>query len=425
MHTKDVIKEIANNISEELKVTYDVESNYSDRKVPILDLKVGINNENKIEYHFYQKPMCNKTVILKNSAFSMNQKISSLTQECFRRLHNTSAKINEEIKIQILNEFMQSLHCSGYSENDRLNILKGGINTYIKLKCLELSGKRPFYRPNNFERIQRDSSKLKKKTNWFKSDNCESKFKSVLFVDATPGDRLLKMIKSTENQYKIAEDKRIKIVSRAGVKLVNIFERKNPFAKSENECDCGLTDENDRSETRTCKCRINSVSYQAKCITCESQGINKIYDGETARNLLIRSNEHMNDLKNGKTNSFMKKHIEKDHQGIAEGVKFAWKVLMKHRKPLRRQLHEAVNIKNKPSNENLNSKSEFHGQRINRVHLEKKYDCKTCGTLESSKQNLDIHVKKFHKSIKCLQCEEMCFGESGLKEHMKTLHIIA
>ena len=98
---------------------------------------------------------------------------------------------------------------------------------------------------------------------------------------------------------------------------------------------------------------------------------------------------------------------------------------MKHRKPLRRQLHEAVNIKNKPSNENLNSKSEFHGQRINRVHLEKKYDCKTCGTLESSKQNLDIHVKKFHKSIKCLQCEEMCFGESGLKEHMKTIHIIA
>merc|ERR1711954_264825 len=135
---------------------------------------------------------------------------------------------------------MLALHFSGYSENERLLILKGGINTYKKLKSLELVQKRPFYRPNNFQKISRKNTKTEKKTNWFKKDVSDSKFKSVLFIDATPGDKLLKMIKNTEEKFKIADDKRIKIVSRAGVKLINIFEKKNPFAKTEKECDCGL-----------------------------------------------------------------------------------------------------------------------------------------------------------------------------------------
>ena len=68
--TMDNIKEVANNICTELEVTYDVESNYSDIMVPILDMKVRINENNKIAYHFYQKPMKNKSVITKTSAFS-------------------------------------------------------------------------------------------------------------------------------------------------------------------------------------------------------------------------------------------------------------------------------------------------------------------------------------------------------------------
>ena len=81
------------------------------------------------------------------------------------------------------------------------------------------------------------------------------------------------MIKETEEKFKIAEDKRVKIISRAGVKLLNIFEKKNPFAKTEKECNCELIETEKRSETKICKCRVNSVSYQAKCTNCELNGL--------------------------------------------------------------------------------------------------------------------------------------------------------
>ena len=170
------------------------------------------------------------------------------------------------------------------------------------------------------------------------------------------------------------------------------------------------------------KCRTNSVSYQAKCTNCDSQGKTKVYDGETARNLVVRSREHLNDLKNGKVNSFMKKHIDTDHEGNAEGVTFTWKVLMKHRKPLRRQLHEAVNINNKPSNENLNSKSEFHSQRIKRINLENQYNCKICGSMASSLHQVKEHERKFHTLFNCTECQQTCYGECGLREHIKNFH---
>ena len=51
-------------------------------------------------------------------------------------------------------------------------------------------------------------------------------YNSVLFEDATPGDEVLKMMKYTESIYKIADDKRIKVVSRAGTKLVHILKKK-------------------------------------------------------------------------------------------------------------------------------------------------------------------------------------------------------
>ena len=63
----------------------------------------------------------------------------------------------------------------------------------------------------------------------------------------------------------------------------------------------------------------------------------------------------------------MKKHIDKDHEGNVEGVKFTWKVLMKHRKPLRRQLHEAVNIDNKSPGEKLSSKRNFTKDQKNKL----------------------------------------------------------
>ena len=129
-----------------------------------------------------------------------------------------------------------------------------------------------------------------------------------MFVEATPGDTLLKMLKVTEETFKIAEDKRIKFISKAGTKLIHLFERKNPFEVNCNEEDCPPCETID-DPNKLSKCRMENVSYQAKCLTCELVGKNRIYDGETARNLHIRSKEHLYDLKTKNPNLYANKGL--------------------------------------------------------------------------------------------------------------------
>ena len=419
------MKTLADDISPNIKVTYDIPSNNQDNKVPILDLKAGINSDGKIEYIFFKKSVASNLVTLRSAAFPKKQKLTNLTQQCFTRLHNTSEKADDEVKISILNDFMYELKSSGYSETERLTILEGGINTYKNLKLKELQGLRPFYRPNEFQREIRKKAKDRKKTDWFKGKNGDDKYKSVMFVDATPGDKLLKMVRDTEDKYKIAEDKRIKVVSKAGPKLMNLLERNNPFNKNCDDKDCPPCSTLDPSDKKPSKCRVNNVSYEGKCKTCALQGKCRSYTGETSRNLHVRSKEHVKDLLSGNKNSWMSKHINLEHGGNKEGVEFTWKVLKVHPKPLQRQLHEAVVIKNKKDEDSLNSKSEFNSQRIKRISLDKNManlNCDICGSKCNTIEEKIAHTAKFHKRYKCQKCEYLSFGTSGLDEHVLVKH---
>ena len=99
-------------------------------------------------------------------------------------------------------------------------------------------------------------------------------------------------------------------------------------------------------------------------------------------------------------------------------------MLRKHNKPLQRQLQEAVRIKNKPKDENLNSKSEYHGQRIKRITVDGSddHDCKVCGAIFQSKSDFYDHFQKFHKRFICEKCNYKSFGKSGLSEHTRIVH---
>ena len=107
------------------------------------------------------------------------------------------------------------------------------------------------------------------------------------------------------------------------------------------------------------KCRKQNVTYQSKCVTCEREGRQRVYDGETARNLYERHKEHCKDYAKKSENSFMRKHVDNEHEGNGENVEFQWKVTGTFKKPLQRQLTEAVKISRKPNEENLNSKNEW------------------------------------------------------------------
>ena len=89
----------------------------------------------------------------KDSAMPIRKKIEFLSQEAFRRLHNTKSELHESEIVSILNKFMGQLKMSGYSEQDRYEILKSGFNHYNKLQSQQVEGIRPFYRSRNFNLI--------------------------------------------------------------------------------------------------------------------------------------------------------------------------------------------------------------------------------------------------------------------------------
>ena len=150
----------------------------------MLDIKAWVDENNKIFYEFYEKPTKSRNLISKESAMPLAKKIDSLSQEVFRRLHNTKEEVKWERKVLILDKFMTELKASGYSHHDRYVILNSGITRYTKLRQKDKDGKRPFYRKQSFQREERKEEKEKKKVTWFQQK--ENKYSSVFFIPPTP-----------------------------------------------------------------------------------------------------------------------------------------------------------------------------------------------------------------------------------------------
>ena len=357
------LREIADDVDDMLKFTTDVPSKYDDMKMPVLDMKVGLNDQNEVEYVFYEKPMKSKMVIGKASALPNNVKMKTLTQEVFRRMHNTKETILEEHKSTMLTEYMKKLKTSGYTQEERYNILIGGMNTYNKLKKLEKEGKRKFYRPPEVTSLERNTKKCIK-NEWFKRGK-ENKFTSVMFVEATPNGELVKAIRKVEEDYKVAENKRIKFVEKCGRKFIDTMRSNDPFRKNCTEKEC-LACENENKFTN---CRKTNVGYTLECKLCKSRGVVKVYEGETCRSMYIRGKEHKKQYEMKLTNSVMYKHVTKEHKSEEEDVKFQMKLSGVFKAPLPRIINEGIRIKQRSPEELLNSKMEYFGPSIKRKTL--------------------------------------------------------
>ena len=86
------VQKMANSLEKDIQLTIDVPSNYEDKKLPVLDLKMWTEdrkNENggnyqEIMYQFYEKEMVAPRVINKESALPERVKATTLTQEIIR-----------------------------------------------------------------------------------------------------------------------------------------------------------------------------------------------------------------------------------------------------------------------------------------------------------------------------------------------------
>ena len=305
--------------------------------------------------------MKSKFVLEKNSAFPYAMKMKCLTQEVFRRLHNTSENILEENKGEILSKFTQKLKNSGYNEKERLNIIKGGIKTHQNLKDLEKVGKRNYYRSPIEREIQRKKKKDLKQ-NWFRKGDNKNKFTTVIFVEFTPNGELINLLREIEERNKIDENNRVKFVEKSGTKLLNKISISDPFRENCKEVDC-LACKN--SKKKFTNCRKSNVGYTIICKTCKEEEKTSVYEGETARNMYNRSKEHVKLLENKNENSPLYKHIKQKHNENFS-TKFEMKLAGCFKTPLQRITNEGVRIKNREDNQLMSSKKEFFGPSVKR-----------------------------------------------------------
>ena len=131
----EVIRDIANSIDPMIQFTVDTPSSHENKKLPILDIQANLNKEenNRLDFQFYEKPTRNKNVILSDSAIPAKQKRTILTQECLRRLRNTKLELGSEVQNLHLNEFMLKLRRSGYSAKYRLEVLNSAQQAFDKM----------------------------------------------------------------------------------------------------------------------------------------------------------------------------------------------------------------------------------------------------------------------------------------------------
>ena len=190
---------------------------------------------------------------------------------------------------------------------------------------------------------------------------------------------MAKELKKREEEINKNSKERIKIVEGGGTKMKDILVVKNPFPSTACEKKKCLLCSNISNKVKI-PCNSNNVGYRLVCETCQDRGLQRIYEGETARSARIRGAEHLSNFRSGREDSPLFKHKQRDHKD--EEMKFRMEITNKFRDPLTRQANEAVRISSRKKAEVMNSKNEFNHPPITRISVDrnKKQKSKTLST---------------------------------------------
>ena len=129
------MKDVAESVDSMLNFMFDTPGCYEENKMPALDIQINVNHEEneRIDYNFFEKPTKNPRVILSDSAINSSSKRTILTQECLRRMRNTKLELGEKIRNKHLNDFMVKMKNSGYNEKYRMEILDSATKALDKM----------------------------------------------------------------------------------------------------------------------------------------------------------------------------------------------------------------------------------------------------------------------------------------------------
>jgi hypothetical protein len=363
------MKKMANSICPIIQMEEDYPSKNADKKLPILDLKVWVNDENIILYEFYRKSMSSRLVMMQRSAMPKSMKRSVLTQEAIRILRNCSDQLPWSRVTTILSDFCLRMKISGYNERYRLNIIKSAIKGWERQKERHNQGLQPMYREKRWNREQRNIEKEQKKTKWYNSNSSDKKYTFPIFCPITPNSKL------AEKWRQIAQDTdrnsrgliKAKIIETGGRSLRSILCKSSPQEEIDcgnNECPVCCSETNKKLVCR--KTTKGGTGYEIQCIDCLNNNKISLYHGETSRTLHTRAKEH---FRRSNENSVIAKHSTIHHPN--QNPRFNIQPTGHFRDSLTRQINEGVRINNSRSDDGylMNSKSEFHQGVVARVDI--------------------------------------------------------
>jgi len=361
-----VLKDVADSVEPMIKTTVDFPSNYDDKKMPILDLKVWTEEREDggkdVQFEFYRKPFASRVVMLASSAAPWQMKRTVLTQEGVRRLMRCRVNLPASRKSEVMTEYMRMLRRSGYNETFRLEVLKSANHAFEKIVDDDKNGVKPMYRNKMWKKKERKQTKQTRMSQWHKQGG----FSSVMFVPHTPESRLAKTLRSTMKRIMGGKDGGIKVVEQVGRSVASMLQRADPWKTT----GCG------RDDCLVCEsgegdCEKESVRYEVFCIDCNNA---KVYEGETSSCGYERGKKHIEKYHSrGRTvqeKSFMWKHSQEHHGG--RRVKYKMKILNQYLEdPMGRQINEGVFISHTDPERLLNSGGEWqlaHIPRLNPTH---------------------------------------------------------
>jgi hypothetical protein len=102
--TVEIIKNMMNFICDFLVLTMESGDDFPGGRFPTLDLNIWVGKDNVTWCIFFEKPMASSMVIQRRSPMPENMRVSTLTQEAIRRMMNTSEKLDQGKRNEVIDK---------------------------------------------------------------------------------------------------------------------------------------------------------------------------------------------------------------------------------------------------------------------------------------------------------------------------------
>ena len=346
------VKDIAEEVDENLKVTVDATFEHEDGRLPLLEVKIWIGKtkqgETKILHTHYMKGVSTRALINAESAHGESMKVNVMVNEVVRILKNCSVHLEWEVMVKWVAHFVKRLQFSGYDQKFRYLVVNKALARYDKRieECQRTGTMFPTISEEEKEKRRRE------KKEWYTRGG---RYESVMFVEATPNGELRKKIQNLANKYKV----KMRVVERVSSTIKREIQRSDPFGDG----GCGRKDCEVCRGGNTKDCRTSGCVYELICKECDRR-----YRGTTSRTLYHRTKEEVADWRKKDDESPLWKHARLYHDGKEFEIDI--KVIGRcFGKPTRRRITEAVMIEELSDDKTMNSKGEWSYIRLSKVGM--------------------------------------------------------